>query len=1579
MRVRQKTLFLHAILAASLLALVSAAAGCASERDPVSQVQPNVLSKSFFVGEDLKSTADDPEFYAQGTVIDVGTFGSTHEAVQVAGAGGQPTSRIRWDISENMLFARLSFERIGNTDGKGKGKSTTGKQDGQIIAAYKIESHFDVRRDYNRSTGEETNVIIEDSNGRPWYDRESMRVDFSRNMVTTAYDFDTLAKVGIYSDGVEYESVAYEVTDPGSLDAPRYLPGDGYLDITNKVLAKSKMVELHKWGIDGEIPACQVPALVDGTEPAGNCNPAELTIRQSFRRVDANDYEPADWDGIRFQAFGAFTERRRGYDLNYGMTDEKSHDFIQRYDLWERSHYYQNPEAMTGELACNVSKVNDGADPNADDDKDGTADACSGVTQATGFAGSQCDVFRQKCTLPYRARVAKTLQWYNNVNSPEQYFEASGAAAHEWDVALRSAIQVARNAECHATDKADCDSRFPAYGGQMDAHEDAEALTTEVDLCRVSGKTDADCNVLADKIGQARGYDVEIIALAKMPEQVVFCHSPVEANDPAACGDLVSPGSKERRRLPAGLASATCRDLLLTAGLSGDKAATRATCEQATLVRTGDLRYHQINNIAPQEVDTTWGIMTDSTDPLDGRKVAGTINVFTALNTWWAQGLVDKLRYGKGELSAADIIDGKQIKEHSAFATRMGESTQAPSSVLPASSYPRLSQQEVNDRLGQAGGVATLTPALEAAANSNPAVRAMYNKVQALRSNSEGVSGNLAGYKSRLAALSGTGDTLSSVEAQLVTPAMQQYAQGALGQPLPSLSMASSTRGLNPTIAREMRRARDNGYAKDGTCVMTIDDMASAADPTSNVALATALERKFGAFNPADPVGVQNARAARMVDYVARRAQYAVIAHEMGHSVGLRHNFVSSADALNYRPQYWQLRTHDGRVTKACTGLQADGKDCVGPRYYDAVDGDENEGLIHMWMQSSVMDYAGEVTQDFLGIGAYDFAAARMFYGDAVGVYKDPSYAKGQSRGDTALDKMDSFGGLLGLQYQQDKKFLHYSELQNAMSLINDCKEVDPMSFKPSNWNEAKDGTFDATLDGHIVKVDGKYTRCKTQPQAFRRWTALEGDNAQRGARGGVYDAATKAVRVPYGFATDHWADLGNSSVYRHDNGADQYELFSFFIGAQETGHIFGDYRRGRQTFDVSSSPKRNLKRYNEKMRDAAKGLALFLVGDRTTSRDQMFAYANTRDAALASGMAFDYFTSQMARPQSGPHKKQGGIYRADSTGRSLLVPDGSYGAFGSLAVGGRLLENQLLDKGDYSTQYRANSGSYYDKVNVAMLMSESEDHFVLQNRDDYFDRRTANVSLVDVFPEGFRRFLGNAMTGDDFIKGVRVASDVTGVATVDGTTKFPAKGLGFTSWWRNQPTPCFPGEGSLICASPGAQERLNPQAPANMAVIDPQIGYEQQKFLWAHTLVYLLENEQRNWFNQMALYSVGHDSDPNFASRIELHDPTGVTYVAQSFGTESIYGKTVQSGIAARMLQYANELLLTACGTANLNTVTGQSAATWYTAKLSASGAPTCNTTSAAYYTFNDYVGLLNFANDALAKVEPRKLEKKD
>ena len=81
------------------------------------------------------------------------------------------------------------------------------------------------------------------------------------------------------------------------------------------------------------------------------------------------------------------------------------------------------------------------------------------------------------------------------------------------------------------------------------------------------------------------------------------------------------------------------------------------------------------------------------------------------------------------------------------------------------------------------------------------------------------------------------------------------------------------------------------------------------------------------------------------------------------------------------------------------TDLDETGERCVGPRYFDPVTPNERNNALWMWMHSSVMDYAGEASQDLLGLGAYDFAAARSFYGDVHSVYRDPSFKLGTDRG----------------------------------------------------------------------------------------------------------------------------------------------------------------------------------------------------------------------------------------------------------------------------------------------------------------------------------------------------------------------------------------------------------------------------------------------------------------------------------------------------------------------------------------------------------------------------------------------------
>ena len=157
-------------------------------------------SQLIFVGK-LDDLKDYPEFYMRTSVVDV-MFGANSDGL-ITSADGQATNRIRWEITEKSLIARLTYEQVQDSDHKGS--RTT--NDGQIVAAFAIEKHFDIKRDYNTTTGEEMNVVVENDVDRPWHQRAYFRVDWSRNLVTDAYTLDTLAQIGILY-AVEWESLA---------------------------------------------------------------------------------------------------------------------------------------------------------------------------------------------------------------------------------------------------------------------------------------------------------------------------------------------------------------------------------------------------------------------------------------------------------------------------------------------------------------------------------------------------------------------------------------------------------------------------------------------------------------------------------------------------------------------------------------------------------------------------------------------------------------------------------------------------------------------------------------------------------------------------------------------------------------------------------------------------------------------------------------------------------------------------------------------------------------------------------------------------------------------------------------------------------------------------------------------------------------------------------------------------------------------------------------------------------------------------------------------------------------------------
>jgi hypothetical protein len=931
--------------------------------------------------------------------------------------------------------------------------------------------------------------------------------------------------------------------------------------------------------------------------------------------------------------------------------------------------------------------------------------------------------------------------------------------------------------------------------------------------------------------------------------------------------------------------------------------------------------------------------MVDAQDPLTGETVAASINVWGYINDIWSQKVIDTLRYIKGELSVEDVTEGKYITDWALAAER------ANGGVLPQISAAERDHRLVS--LANGEGFENIEAYNQAKSKLHmPLPQDIQKNVLNIKQQILGIkaslnapSTNLATYMSRANKAKNT-----EIEASLMTPMVQKM-MGIEGLPLSEgvLEISSLLRGGNPTFQREIAQFREQALADRGACIMH-----EAQVPVSMVGLADFLEKKFGAFNKDDDHEVQINRAEKMRNYLAQRANTAVIVHEMGHSVGERHNFVSSSDAFNYRPQYWQLRTKNGTVADLCTDISNDSESCVGPRYFDKMTQTESDNLLWMWMQSSVMDYAGENTQDLLGLGAYDFAALRSFYGSSYSVFADESFKAGTENSRGMIGKMDNFGGILGFQWDiqgadgQQKK-LHYSQLQNQYQLIRDCQIVETSAFKPSYWTDEyamTHGTWDPTLDGGIVQIDGVYSRCKQQPVDYVSWSELQFPSQELSGefyRGGPAVDAQQRVRYPYGFGTDSWADLGNLSVYRHDNGADAYELFDFFISQQEVNHIFDNYRRGKNDFSVRAAAGRALGRFNGKMRDGAKGLGLLKSIYKTFATNLGYSFADFWYALaddffdiniIASGIAFDFFTKQLARPELGPHyldadyilRSQRDAIGQEDAATALNIPNGVTGVYGNVSSYGRPIENELAqNRGEYNSQYTISAGSYYEKMYTSMLLTESYDNFISSDRSEFVDGRFRAISMADIFPDGYRRWLANNLTLDDSIRGQRLQSDRDGnVAVNNQAEKYPTSPLGWTTWWGPEVRTCFPNAESIMCDIYG-DENINGNVGAKKygsttnaftVAVDPQVGWEQQQFMINWTMVYLPENQQQFWIDQMRIWEYGVDTDPELGAKIEFHNPEGKTYVAKTFGKEVIFGKTVQKGIAARVLEYANELL---------------------------------------------------------------------
>ena len=141
-------------------------------------------------------------------------------------------------------------------------------------------------------------MIVENDTDRPWFRREHFRVDWSKNLITTAYELDTLSQLGIYY-GVEVEPVAYYVNDPAHADTPVFAA----------LWAQYRTAQRSAQGPDVGLPEGQM-----GNSEVGHLNlGAGAIVKQDLARIDT-----AVADGSFFENEALLSAVRRAADSPSG-------------------------------------------------------------------------------------------------------------------------------------------------------------------------------------------------------------------------------------------------------------------------------------------------------------------------------------------------------------------------------------------------------------------------------------------------------------------------------------------------------------------------------------------------------------------------------------------------------------------------------------------------------------------------------------------------------------------------------------------------------------------------------------------------------------------------------------------------------------------------------------------------------------------------------------------------------------------------------------------------------------------------------------------------------------------------------------------------------------------------------------------------------------------------------------------------------------------------------------------------------------------------------------------------------------
>lgn len=1196
----------------ALTAMLAFGAGCAQDVGDIDRTQPDKLLKSTF-------KTDDEWFYRQ-TVVKTDMQGS----VIFAGLESD-LKRIRWEVTEKTLYA---YSTVDLADGLTEGIEDQDKLRLGAVAAFPITSHFDVRRSYNSATGEQSNVIEENSYDRPWYEREYMRVDWSNNIVDGR---------GMFQNYLGMTSVA-------SIRSPEY---QGKVDPNRLRMSENYIDTVTEFNYEPDVMQCYSAY---GLDTIFSCDAGRVSVRSSFLKAD-----PV---GSKYQAFN-YTDTveipgkdngilltKQVYDQGFlfeAECDQHAENFFNSkygsttanecapasYDLFSRFGYFRTERVVW--------------DPGV-----GTSD-----TQRRYYANRwniwQSMFDENGKLLDAKNRIPKPITYHLNLEYPASMFDAAQVVAKDWNKTFRGAVKLAMG----ITD-AKLDEILEAEYGHTNMYQIVENSCHPGPL--VQWKTnhgatkDADrsniSEIFASYAGEGEGAELEK-ALWKL--------------------------SNARR-------TDLCAELEYATERRGKES------ERFSWERVGDLRYSFFNWV---ETDVPWaGYGPSAADPLSGELISGNANFAGSYIRRSATYAADLIQFFNGDLDRDDIRYGNQIKKD-----LLERAAGRRSSALSIEGKEEMARRAgVTASSGKAPNFSTTPEADEL----DPFImRHGVKKVMAE-----------AGRISRFGKEAKRMDTRR-------TEFLDQPRVKQLLLRDPEMMMAVKAHALERFGPNYDEHATHQAYLELFDPALSYgryqarNRFLSDRNILSNEAIERSMETLVTYRGVAD--FFRGKPRQEIIDYFLNKMFIGTQLHEVGHTVGLRHNFAASTDALNYHDEYWMIEraVADGLLTPdEVHSIPRDkAKEILGLDV-DYVSQDE-------FRLASVMDYTGDLTGRFAGLGKYDIAAINFAYAEHVEQWKE----------ETKLPNLLSNSTFIS----------DYKELPRIFAGgTGSGPALDPETQKKGIDIIVNDRTWVPISSAKELRRQGIISNSKN-------WA----NNQFNPSKEPYIDRA-----VEYSFCTDDQnGNTLNCAIY--DFGANQKEVVN---------HAFDTYRAFQPFWrHKRHSISRGWENYNNYIGRVQSTLETVDTPFRYFSIYRWYNLGNftddLRDAAID---ALNFYGELMAMPEPGTYCNYGTSTDGIDSGwyydlRDVYVPadwDRQGGnCAGKITIGaddGQYYGFKFTDEYEYRVE---RVGTYIDKSIAAQMMFDISADFA--GSTFFTDFRATSISYWTLFRKEYLQMIRGILLGD--------------------------------------------------------------------------------------------------------------------------------------------------------------------------------------------------------------------------------------